>query len=160
MNLTQSELDERIAVLKRFRSLLEQQREKFAQYLKVLELQESRIEAEDTDSLIAHTELENEIVGSIMNLQKVIIPMESLYNSYSSGYNPHEAVPVSVIQNDLEALQKKVIRQNEKNRELLKVHMTTLRQQIQSFKNPYRNSRSVYGNKAAVSSGSRIAIDI
>ncbi len=160
MELSKEEIDERISVLKRFRELLEKQREKFAQYLKVLELQEAKITSEDTDSLLAHTELESEIVSGIMNLQKVIVPMESLYNSFRTQYNPKEAIPVSVIQNDLEALQKKVLKQNEKNRELLKVHMTTLRQQIQNFKNPYRNSRSIYASKAAMSAGSRIAIEI
>ena len=37
--LTQAELDERVAILKRFRTLLEKQREKFQEYLKVLEKQ-------------------------------------------------------------------------------------------------------------------------
>lgn len=160
MELSKVELDERISVLKRFRSLLEKQREKFSQYLKVLELQESKIQNDDTDSLLAHTELETEIVKNIASLQKVIVPMEDLYNSYRTTYNPHDAVPVSVIQNELMALQKKVLVQNEKNRELLRTHMTTLRNQINSFKNPYKNARSVYAVKQYAQSGSRIAIDV
>ena len=36
MELTQAQIDERIAVLKRFRTLLEQQRNKFREYLHVL----------------------------------------------------------------------------------------------------------------------------
>ena len=39
-NLSKEELDERVAILKRFRALLEQQRTKFREYLKVLESQE------------------------------------------------------------------------------------------------------------------------
>ena len=51
--LTQAELDERIQILKRFRSLLEQQRKKFQEYLKVLEAQESKISEEDAEALLA-----------------------------------------------------------------------------------------------------------
>ena len=35
--LTQQELDERVALLRKFRSVLEQQRNKFQEYLTVLE---------------------------------------------------------------------------------------------------------------------------
>ena len=58
MELTQEQLDERIAVLKRLRSLLEQQRAKFAEYLNVLEKQQDKIELDDGDALMAHAELE------------------------------------------------------------------------------------------------------
>ena len=75
-NLTQAEIDERTALLKRFRSLLEQQRAKFREYLKVLESQEKTIVAEDTESLLAHTELEQQIASNIISLQKVIKPIE------------------------------------------------------------------------------------
>ncbi|MBR3548799.1 MAG: flagellar biosynthesis protein FlgN, partial [Treponema sp.] len=78
-NLSKEELDERVAILKRFRALLEQQRTKFREYLKVLESQEKRINAEDAESLLAHTELEKRIVKGIASLQKVIVPMQDLY---------------------------------------------------------------------------------
>ena len=45
-NLTQTEIEERTAILKRFRSLLEQQRAKFKEYLHVLEEQEKTIKTE------------------------------------------------------------------------------------------------------------------
>ena len=41
---SQKEIDERVAVLKRFKILLETQRNKFQEYLNVLEKQESSIE--------------------------------------------------------------------------------------------------------------------
>lgn len=157
--LTQAELDQRILILKRFRSLLEQQRTKFQQYLKVLEAQESKITEEDAESLLAHSELETEIVANITSLQKVIVPMEALYNkSKTATYNPAEAVPVSRIQSDLKKLQSQVLAQNERNRVLLKSHMESLRQQINEFKNPYRTVASVY-TKAATA-GSRIQVNV
>ncbi|MCR5219335.1 flagellar export chaperone FlgN [Treponema sp.] len=158
-NLSQEELNERIAVLRRFRTLLEQQRAKFAEYLNVLECQEAKISQEDTQSLMNHTELEGQIVSSISSLQKVIIPIRTMYEKERSFYSPEDAVPVETIQKELDSLQQKVIAQNERNRNLLKSHLSQIRQQIDSFKNPYRNAASVYARNSA-SAGTRIAIEV
>lgn len=156
--LTQTELDERIAILRRFRTLLEQQRSKFQKYLNVLEMQESKISMEDADALIAHSELESQIVQSIGSLQKVIMPMQELYqSSQAARYNPQEALPINQIQKDLERLQSQVLEQNEKNRNLLKTHISQLKEQMLKMKNPYKNRQSVYGENGNV--GSRVYIN-
>lgn len=143
--LSQEELDERVAILRRFRSLLEQQRNKFREYLLVLEKQEGTIEAEDPDAIIAHSELEEQIVRNIGSLQKVIAPMQQLYQtSQAATYNPQEAIPIDSIQNELSRLQTQVLAQNEKNRALLRSHISSLRTQMAQFKNPYNNRQSVY----------------
>lgn len=143
--LSQEELDERVAILRRFRSLLEQQRNKFREYLLVLEKQEGTIEAEDPDAIIAHSELEEQIVRNIGSLQKVIAPMQQLYQtSHAATYNPQEAIPIDSIQNELSRLQTQVLAQNEKNRALLRSHINSLRTQMAQFKNPYNNRQSVY----------------
>ena len=86
--ISQEELDERMAILRRFRALLEQQRTKFREYLKVLEMQESKIAMQDTESIKAHSDLENQIVEGIGSLQKVIGPMQKLYlSARKSTYN-------------------------------------------------------------------------
>ncbi len=158
-NLTQEELDERVAILKRFRALLEQQRTKFREYLKVLESQEAKICEENTESILAHSELEAEIVKGIGSLQKVIVPMQELYNSRYATYNPSDVIPVSAIQKELASLQTQVLAQNERNRNLLKTHMTQLKTQIQEFRNPYRSLASVYAQKTT-GAGSRIQLDV
>src|SRR5574344_1118891 len=156
--LTQAELDERVAILKRFRTLLEQQRIKFQEYLAVLELQEGKISSEDADALIAHSELEAQIVAGIGSLQKVIVPMQKLYQATNAAsYNPQEAVPVNELQNDLANLQTQVLQQNEKNRALLRSHITEIKKQIVEFKNPYRNRQSIYAEHGV--SGSIVHID-
>lgn len=158
--LTQAELDERIQILKKFRALLEQQRTKFQEYLKVLEAQESKISEEDAEAILAHSQLETEIVANIGSLQKVIVPMQALYNrSNAATYNPAAAVPISRIQDDLAKLQTQVLAQNEKNRTLLKTHMATLRQQITEFKNPYRTISSIYAQKSSTA-GTRIQVEV
>ena len=45
--ISQEELEERIAIIKRFKKLLQQQRNKFEEYLLVLEKQSGKIEKED-----------------------------------------------------------------------------------------------------------------
>ncbi len=143
--LTQEEVDERVAILKRFRQLLEQQRGKFREYLSVLERQRAMIETDNVDAMVSHAEIEQSIVSEIQTIQKVIDPMEAMYRSaYPAA--PDSEIPR--LQTDLGALRREVLAQNEKNRELLKTHMTTLRQQVISLKNPYANKKSIYAQES------------
>lgn len=151
--LTQQELDERVALLKKFRTLLEQQRNKFQEYLTVLEKQQDSIAAENPESLLAHTELEQQVVKNIANLQKVIIPMSRIYKATNtSAANSVEAESINNIQRELADLQYKVLEQNKINRDLLRDHIESIRSQINNFKNPYRNARSVYNQPQRVAS--------
>lgn len=139
--ITQEELYERVAILRRFKSLLEEQRGKFREYLTVLEKQQDSITSENPESLLAHTELEQQVVKNIANLQKVIVPMSKMYKA-----NAGNDASIQKIQNELSDLQDKVLKQNAINRDLLKVHIEQLRAQIAGFKNPYKANRSVYAN--------------
>ncbi len=139
--ITQEELNERVAILRRFKSLLEEQRGKFQEYLTVLEKQQDSITSENPESLLAHTELEQQVVKNIANLQKVIVPMTKMYKA-----NAGNDASIQKIQNELSDLQDKVLKQNAINRDLLKVHIEQLRAQIAGFKNPYKANRSVYAN--------------
>ena len=136
--ITQEELNERVALLRRFRSLLEEQRGKFREYLTVLEKQQDSITSENPESLLAHTELEQQVVKNIANLQKVIVPMAKMYKSNKSGngLNATEDADIIKIQNELTDLQDKVLKQNAINRDLLRVHIEQLKAQISGFKNP------------------------
>ena len=150
--ITQQELDERVAILRKFRSLLEQQRNKFQEYLNVLEKQQNSIASENTESLIAHTELEQQVVKNIANLQKVIVPMQKMYKAAVPMAHTAEENSIAQIQNELNTLQTKVLKQNQINRDLLRSHIETIRAQIQNFKNPYKNVRSVYAQPQSIAS--------
>jgi len=147
--ITQEELNERVALLRKFRSLLEQQRSKFQEYLTVLEKQQDSISAEDPEALIAHTELEQQVVKNIANLQKVIVPMSKMVKAAGTEFEAEDH-SINKIQDDLNDLQNKVLKQNEINRDLLRIHITNIKTQINNFKNPYRNSASVYAQKQPV----------
>ncbi len=146
--LSAEELEGRIAVLRRFRTLLEQQREKFQEYLRVLELQEGKIKDEDAEAIIAHSNLEEQIVRNIGSLQKVIVPMQRLYTRVST-YNPADSEPVTKLQSDLTKLRSQVLAQNLRNRQLLKSRMAGLQDEMTQIqiKNPYRSHQSVYAEQ-------------
>ena len=149
--LSNQELEERVAILKRLRFLLEQQRNKFKEYLTVLEKQQNSIDKEDSEALIKHSELEQQIVKNISNLQKVIIPMNKMYSTINgSSAKTQNDSEIEKIQNELSDLQSKVLRQNEINRDLLRVHIENIKRQINNFKNPYKNNRSVYAQSQKI----------
>jgi hypothetical protein len=147
--LTQEQIDQRIAILKKFRQLLEQQRQKFREYLVVLEKQEQTISSENIDAMVTHTEIEQSIITEIYTIQKVIDPLEAMYRDIHHA-EPDAEIPR--LKADLGHLQKEVVQQNEKNRELLKTHMQVLRQKVISIHNPYANRSSIYASDAHTAS--------
>jgi hypothetical protein len=148
-DLTQDEVDERVAILKRFRELLTEQRNKFREYLTVLEKQAQMISTENIDAMVHHTEIEQSIISEIYTIQKVIDPLEVLYRDSHPGLADAE---IPKLKTDLDHLRKEVIAQNGKNRELLKSHMTVLRQQVLSLRNPYAKRSSVYASDGQTAS--------
>ncbi len=159
--ITQEELNERVALLRRFRSLLEEQRGKFREYLNVLEKQQDSITSENPETLLAHTELEQQVVKNIANLQKVIVPMAKMYKSKAgSSDSAAEDAAIIKIQNELSDLQDKVLKQNAINRDLLRVHIEQLRSQISNFKNPYKNNRSVYANAQPAAVATMVHVEV
>ena len=161
--ISEDELNERVLVLRRFRSLLEMQRKKFYDYLEILEKQQDSINAENADIVASHAELETQVVEGICNLQKVIVPMAKLYyggteGGVKSGSVAAEDERVREIQSDLNRLQAQVLAQNQKNRALLKSYLVHLREQIDTFQNPYAGRQSVYA-AAAAASGALVALD-
>ncbi|TFG82252.1 MAG: flagellar biosynthesis protein FlgN [Spirochaetales bacterium] len=141
--LSRAELDERVAVLKRFRELLTRQRDKFRNYLDLLDHQKTDIETGDVDALVAHVETEQGIVAEIFAVQKVIDPLEDMYRMAYAGAEP-EGLPE--LRSTLSELQQEVTTRNFENRSLLKQRMEMLRHQIMSINNPYAKKKSVYAD--------------
>ncbi len=158
--LTQAEIDERVAILKRFRGLLEEQRNKFREYLLVLEKQESKIADDDGEAVSSHADLEANILKNIAGLQKVIVPMQSMYKAVAADVSAEDKAEVLKVQNDLAQIQQQVLAQNEKNQHLLREHISQIREQLDTLmtNNPYRGKRSVYAEK--VHTGNLVAIEV
>jgi len=158
--ISQEELNERVALLRNFRKLLEKQRGKFQEYLNVLEKQQDSITAEDPETLLAHTELEQQVVKNLANLQKVIVPMSKMYRNSSNAPAIADDAEIQKLQGELSALQTRVLKQNEINRDLLRVHIDKIKIQLNNFKNPYKNNRSVYANAQSQKVATMVHVEI
>jgi hypothetical protein len=147
--ISDSELAERVAVIKRFKELLVQQRERFRSYLTVLDKQQQLIIGIDSaDEIVAHVELEEQIVADIFSIQKVIDPMEVMYNNVSS-YLPANDVPE--LKATLEDLKNQAAVRSRRNRDLISSRMKEINKDIQAIKNnPFFSKArfSLYQNTA------------
>ncbi len=141
--LSPEQVEERKAILRRFRKMLEQQRHKFREYLGVLEKQASVIENGNVEAMVQHTEIEQGILSEIHTIQKVITPLEDMYRETHPGTTDAE---IPRIHADLSQLREQVLQQNEKNRELLKGKMQLLRNQVVSLRSPSANRSSIYAS--------------
>ncbi len=146
------DVESRVAVLRRFRELLSEQRRKFERYLLVLDHERSDIESGDVDRLVAHVELEEQIVSEIYTFQKVIDPLEDLYRSAFPLAQENDVMSIS---DSLSVLRSEVSRRNAENRGLLQHRMELMRNEIAGFRNPFAGRHSVY---AAAGGGSLVDI--
>jgi hypothetical protein len=122
--------EQKVALLKRLREMLQRQREKFQGYLVLLEQEESSITKGDADTLLAQVEMEKSIIADIFALKKVIEPLETLYQA---SY-PRTEQTVPRLKATLEKMSEQVIAHNEKNRTLLRARMDDLRMEIASLR--------------------------
>jgi hypothetical protein len=143
INLSPSELEQRVAILKRFRELLLRQREKFQNYLVLLDKEKLDIERGDADSIQAHVDIERDIVMDITTLQKVINPLEDMYNE---AYPQHASSEIPELKRSMSELQKEVVRRHYQNKELLKEKMEELRQEIKDLHHTFKQPNKVYSS--------------
>jgi hypothetical protein len=155
------ELAQRVAVLKRFRTLLTQQRDRFRSYLEALDKQKDIIEKGEPDELLAHVELEEKIVADIFSIQKVIDPLEEMYQAALFGFDPfrtagkdsfHGSDDVPGLKAALEDLKNEAVIRSARNKELLSQRMVELRAEIKSLRsNPYAARRSIFSGAGTAS---------
>jgi len=146
-NIDSTELAQRVAVLKRFKTLLSQQRDRFRSYLNLLDKQQNVIESGSTEDLLNYVEIEEKIVADIFSIQKVIDPLEEMYNSListasvtvqKSAEKSEPPDDVHGLKASLEKLKNEAIVRSTKNRELLSKRMVELRSEIKALRNnPY-----------------------
>jgi predicted Zn-dependent peptidase len=152
-----AELSQRVAILKRFKTLLTQQRDRFRNYLELLDKQQSVIESGTAEDLLTYVEVEEKIVADIFSIQKVIDPLEEMYYTVISGSQPGKAKPqandeVHGLKASLEKLQSEAVIRSTKNKELLSKRMLELRSEIKALRNnPYAAKRSGFSDTSTAS---------
>jgi hypothetical protein len=158
VKISPDELAQRVAVLKRFKILLTQQRDRFRSYLEVLDKQKDIIETGSAEDLLAHVELEEKIVADIFSIQKVINPLEDMYRAAISTYGNRGAMEDSLdvpdLKSTLEDLKNEAVVRSTRNKELLSKRMVELRTEIKTLRNnPYAAAgrRSMYSDSGKAS---------
>jgi len=157
--ISSAELTQRVAILKRFKTLLTQQRDRFRSYLVLLDKQQNVIESGSTEDLLSYVEIEEKIVADIFSIQKVIDPLEEMYYTVVSPANQQiRAVhritddgndEVPSLKASLEKLQSEAVIRSTKNKELLSKRMLELRSEIKALRNNPYAGRNAY--RSAVS---------
>ena len=150
-DISPTELNQRVAVLKRFKELLKAQRDRFQAYLNALDRQKDVIQTGSTDELLRHVELEEKIVQDIFSIQKVIDPLDKMYQSIrtappakdgpQSAEKPSDEDEVLTLKEALKGLKAEAAVRAEQNRELLAKRMAELRSEIKSLKKNAYSSR-------------------
>jgi hypothetical protein len=155
--LDDEEVSRRVGILRRFRELLKAQRDRFQQYLEILDKQKDMIEEGNAEDAAAQVELEEKIVADIFSIQKVIDPLENMYRaSYPlpkkgrksrSKAAAEDAAGIPDLKSALEELKTEAVSRAKRNREMLSRRMAAIQTEIKIIrKNPYsRKSRSLYG---------------
>ena len=146
----EDELAQRVAILKRFRELLVQQRERFHHYLVTLEKQQAVIETGSSGELADYIEQEEQIIADIFSIQKVIDPLEEMYNATVPASSADD---VPALKTALKELKDQVVTRSAQNRELLSARMDVIRSEIMEMRNnPLANAaRSAYNQSGTAS---------
>jgi hypothetical protein len=146
--LTREEVDRRVALLKRLKTTLAEQRTKFQKYLKVLDAEKASIEADSVDTLRAQVELEEELVVDIHAIQKVIDPLEAVLHQSYHGVGDDE---VADLRSSLETLKVQVQEKSKENRGLLSRSMAALEGEIVRLRPQVRGRNPYAGARASTS---------
>jgi hypothetical protein len=148
--LSQEEVQERVSILRRFRALLEDQRNRFRVYLEELDKQQDLIQSGTAEELIAHVEFEEKIVADIFAIQKVINPLDELYHTISVKGPVVSGTEVQGLKATLEGLKKEAVVRSSRNKDLLSRRMAEIREEIKALRaNPYVSGGSFNRRAAA-----------
>ena len=140
--ISAEDLSQRVIILTRFRELLKAQRDRFQDYLLVLDKQADAIVQGTVEELSAHVALEEQIVTDIRAIQKVIDPLEALYRTVKG----EEDLELTGLKNALTQLGKDAVTRTNQNKELLSNRMDSLRMEIKNMRiNPFSTPISIYG---------------
>jgi glutamyl-tRNA reductase len=139
--ISAEELKERVAIVKRFRELLREQRDRFRAYLESLDKQKAAITGGSTEDILSYVELQEKILSDIFSIQKVIDPLEPLYRRAPNNIAPD----VPEIQSALENLKTETSVKVKQNRDILEKRMASLKEELKTLQtNPYTKRRSAF----------------
>jgi hypothetical protein len=149
---SESEVQQRVAVLKRFKELLLEQKRRFTSYIEILDKQKNVIENGRTEDIISHVDVEEKMIADIAALQKSIEPMRFLYENIVAKDDPGSngvvnESEISDINRALENLKTEALRQAENNKILLQKRMVLVGNELKNLRgNPFTKRKSIYAD--------------
>jgi hypothetical protein len=141
-----------LAARKRLGEMLSIQRDRFRERLVVLDKQRDAIDRGDTGALLSYVGMEEQLVKDLLNLGKVIDPLDRLCSELAlsgGGADAGEAA-LGELKAAVEGLRAETAAHAERNRRLLARRMAEIRAEIKALRgNPYAARHSVYADGAA-----------
>jgi len=119
-------LDQRIAVLQRYRRMLELQRDRLGQYLQVIDARELAVASGDFDGLEEYSCQEQEAVRGLLAVQDCLAPLQKMYQSLIPGGAPE----IADLEQRLERLRQEILKRNAESRNLLRAHADALKLEL------------------------------
>lgn len=113
--------DERIRILHRFKAAIEQQRDRFREYLTILEAQSGNESLEE--QLTFHLELEAQIFAEIETFERVAGPLEALYRER----DPDGAEQLPRLREQLDQTRREVLERAKRNKAAIRTQLKRLR---------------------------------
>ncbi len=107
--------EQKVSVLQKLRGRLIEQRERFMQYLGLLDQEQAAVERGDTERLQQQLDTEQLIVSEIDSFQRAIEPLEELYNR---AY-PRRELEIPPLRSALQSVQRQVREKVQRNARLL-----------------------------------------
>jgi hypothetical protein len=140
VNLPEPVLKERIALLKRYKALLTEQRKRFHSYIEILDRQKNVIENGKVEEIEGYVELDETITAGIISLQKSIEPMRAMFETAVT-----EDSEIPEISAALENLKNAAAARMDANRNLLQKRMTAVHGELKNLRNgPFSKRKSIY----------------
>ena len=125
-----ADIDQRIAVLRRYRHMLESQRKDLVSYLNVIDVRDHAVRDGDMEVLEACTVQEQNLVDSLLTLQQCVEPLRLLFQRVQ----PEGAPEIIELETRLTRLRDEILRRNDESTALLKAHAADLKLEISKLR--------------------------
>ena len=117
-------------IAKKIRKTLLDQKGRLEDYLHLLEKEEEDIINKDPEKLIAHIDLEKNILIELSLLKKVINPLEIAY--YNSPYKKDSSL--LELRNNINKLSDKIKEKSDKNQQVLKIALDKVKVELKGIR--------------------------
>lgn len=132
-------------IAKRIRKNLEDQKIKLEEYLNVLESQEEDIEVQNPDKLLAHIELEKNIIDELSSFKKMLIPLEEYYDDLPFKRDGS----IDILKKNIDSLTENVNKKSEKNKLNLESVIENIKVKAKTFNKKKFATNSIYKTQTA-----------